>query len=363
MNRRITTQDISWFLDLHSRAQLDLDPPYQRRSVWTPRDRKFFLDTIFRDYPCPAIFLHKTISDQGKTTFHVVDGKQRLETIIAFAEGKLSIGDDFGDARYSRKRWKDLGDEQKRLFWNYVLTVENLDSVEGLVVNAVFDRLNRNSRKLTRQELRHSRGDGWFANEVEAEVEKEEWRRIGLITTARARRMSDAQFMSELMQVVIEGKIIGFDQDTLDELYTDYDEPQLTKPLFSEQEFRTRFEAAKRYVLALQDANRVIEHHATGFANFYSLWTLVVLEAQSLPTAAEFACRYDSFMAKVAELSAVEDLEQYIAKRGDNTADLREPLNYYTNAQSATTDLGAREGRHAALKKALLDDDEISSGT
>jgi hypothetical protein len=330
--------------------------------VWTPRDRKFFLDTVFRDYPCPAIFLHKTISDEGKAKFHVVDGKQRLETIIAFSDGKLSIGDDFGDARYARKHWKDLGDEQKRQFWNYVLTVENLDSVEGLVVNAVFDRLNRNSRKLTRQELRHSRGDGWFANEVEVEVEKEEWRRIGLVTTARARRMSDAQFMAELMQVLIEGKIVGFDQDTLDELYTDYDEPQLTRPLFSEQEFQRRFEAAKRYVLALLDTGDVIARHATGFANFYSLWTLIALEADLLPVASEFARRYDAFMLKVGELSAVEDLEQYIAKRGDGTADLREPLNYYRNAQSATTDLGPREARHGALKKALLHNDEIRTG-
>jgi hypothetical protein len=33
MKRRLTTQDITWFLDLHRNKQLDLDPPYQRRSV------------------------------------------------------------------------------------------------------------------------------------------------------------------------------------------------------------------------------------------------------------------------------------------------------------------------------------------
>ena len=74
---------VSWFLTIHQNGQLDLEPPYQRRSAWTLKDRKYFLDTIFRNYPCPAIFLHKEIcKDTGKINYHVVDGKQRLETIL-----------------------------------------------------------------------------------------------------------------------------------------------------------------------------------------------------------------------------------------------------------------------------------------
>jgi len=33
--RRQTTQSIAWFWDLYKRDLLDLDPPYQRRSVWS----------------------------------------------------------------------------------------------------------------------------------------------------------------------------------------------------------------------------------------------------------------------------------------------------------------------------------------
>lgn len=39
MKRCPTTQDITWFLDLDRNKQLDLDPPYQRRSVWTRKDK------------------------------------------------------------------------------------------------------------------------------------------------------------------------------------------------------------------------------------------------------------------------------------------------------------------------------------
>jgi hypothetical protein len=74
---------IGWFIDLYYNGQLDLDPPYQRRSVWTLKDRKFFLDTIFRNYPCPAVFLHKDIDGTSrKMMYHVVDGKQRIEIML-----------------------------------------------------------------------------------------------------------------------------------------------------------------------------------------------------------------------------------------------------------------------------------------
>ncbi len=42
IERRVSTQDLSWFLDLDANDQIDLNPPYQRRSVWSPKDRRFF---------------------------------------------------------------------------------------------------------------------------------------------------------------------------------------------------------------------------------------------------------------------------------------------------------------------------------
>lgn len=58
MQRRPTTQGITWLLDLYNNKQLDLNPPYQRRSVWTRKDKQFFLDTIFRNYPSITTLSH-----------------------------------------------------------------------------------------------------------------------------------------------------------------------------------------------------------------------------------------------------------------------------------------------------------------
>lgn len=205
MVRTISPQDVSWFLDLNEKKQLDLDPPYQRRSVWTLKDRRFFIDTILNGYPAPPIFLHKSLDDHGRSTYHVVDGKQRLQTIIDFAANKIRIPDDFADLSLQKKRWNDLQRETKEVFWNYVLIVEMLPSVNEATIRDTFERINRNSRKLERQEIRHAKYDGWLITEAEAEAEKSEWKDFGVVTTARAKRMSDVQFISELFVINLKG--------------------------------------------------------------------------------------------------------------------------------------------------------------
>jgi hypothetical protein len=210
---------LSWFLDVHRYGQLDLEPPYQRRSVWTLKDRKFFLDTVFRKYPCPAVFLHKDINyEAGKMNYHVVDGKQRLETVILLFQNEIAIDSSYNDPQLSGKKWKDIENDPdlKATFLNYELTVEYIDTNDKYVINEVFERLNRTSRKLERQELRHAKYDGWFLNATEREAEKEEWERLGIVTKARMRRMKDVQCISELLAVLLKNRIFSFNQEALD---------------------------------------------------------------------------------------------------------------------------------------------------
>ena len=205
MRRQSSIHPVSWFLDLHRNGQLDLHPSYQRRSVWSPRDRRFFLDTIFRNYPCPPLFLHRTIDDKGFSIYHVVDGKQRLETVLMFAHNEIAIGSDFGDSRLDGKKFRDLEIDEKRKFWDYIFVIDFIE-IEGTSVNEVFDRVNRNAINLERQELRHAKFDGWFAKETEKETGEQLWEKFKISTKARAKRMKDVQFVSELLLVILEIK-------------------------------------------------------------------------------------------------------------------------------------------------------------
>lgn len=346
MARNIAPQDISWFLDLHKRGLVDLKPPYQRHSVWTPKERRYFLDTIFNGYPCPPLFLYKTLSDDGVATYHVVDGKQRLETIIDFTENKISLSAEMTDEGLAGKKWKAITIDQRRKFWNYQLAVEMLDSVDNAFVKEIFDRYNRTSKNLERQELRHAKYDGWFVTTAEEESKKAEWKGLGIVTTATARRMKDVQFISELMLALIKSKLSGFDQDELDEYYAKYDSPNETDPNFVEDEFIERLEQVKGWIIKVDEHNKVVSSLAKTYTNFYSLWCFALCN-EEFPEPVNFAVKYQSFMESVSAILKADDPEQFLAGRDPQL--YRHHFSYAQNARGANTELPQREARNKAL--------------
>jgi Protein of unknown function DUF262 len=344
---------ISWFLTIHQNGQLDLEPPYQRRSAWTLKDRKYFLDTIFRNYPCPAIFLHKEIcKDTGKINYHVVDGKQRLETILLFARNKIAIDPGYGDALLNGKTWKEIQTDPvlQRRFLSYELTVEYIDTTDKNYINEVFERLNRTSRKLERQELRHAKYDGWFITMAEKEAETEYWERLGIVTKARMRRMKDVQCISELLTVLLKKQFVGYGQDELDAIYAEYDTPDETLPDFNENEFRRRLYLTKDYILKMEYHNKAVTKYARGFNDFYSLWSFVALHHSELPSPEITAEKYSEFMDRIMMLTKVKDIELL----RESARSYPDAYHYLKNSGRAGTDQLQREARNSILGSHLL---------
>lgn len=334
------TQDISWFLDLAEKGQLDLDPPYQRRSVWSTMEKRFFIDTIMNNYPAPPIFLHKSLDDNGRATYHVVDGKQRLTTILEFHRNEIRLPDDFKDKSLSKKFWSDLDRESRETFWNYTLIVEMISDVSEPSVRDIFERFNRNSRKLTSQELRHAKYDGWFISTVEDEAKKSEWAKFGLSSASRVKRMADVQFISELYAVVIRQKIEGFDQDKIDELYAEFEDIE-ELAAFDEVRFASEIDRVRSYLMKLLIINDEFVKDFRIQTHFYTLWSIIALEEDRLLHEREVARRYSEFMDMVRQDEDETNVDSAVKE-------------YRDNMRGAVTDLSRREARYNALSSVIL---------
>lgn len=110
-------------LGLFDRRELNLNPGFQRKSVWNKTNRREFIRSIFQGYPIPSIFLYKRI-ENGGIFYDVLDGKQRLEAVLIYL-GKIKrinnkpvqsffapvqIGpDDFAEYKWSEVKKKNLG--------------------------------------------------------------------------------------------------------------------------------------------------------------------------------------------------------------------------------------------------------------
>lgn len=234
----------------------------------------------------------------------------------------------------------------KARFWNYQVPVEMIDFQEAELVKDVFDRLNRNSRKLTSQELRHAKFDGWLITKTEAEAELEVWRSLGVATRARATRMMDVQFISELMAVVLQGGPNGFSQDDLDDLYAEYDDLEELQD-FDVQAFEDKVELGKSTLAAMELRNKSVTEIARTFTHIYSLWGVLVT-ASSLPATDVLADRYKTFMAKVDELADLAPGMPLPNGGFENAATYRE------NSRGASTEPTQRRARHDILSAELL---------
>ena len=355
MKRILGPQQLTWFIDLNNQGKLNLEPSYQRKNVWTTKDRQYFLDTIFRNYPCPVVFLHKQTDDSGNTTYNVVDGKQRLETILLFSQNKIKLSKKFGDEKYDGKLFKDLELNEKRQFWDYVMVVDMVDLSDTDVINEIFDRLNRISKNLNKQELRHAQFDGWFITHVEKESEDPFWEKVNISNRLKSKRMLDNQFISELLMVILENKIVGFDQNHISEIYGQYDDISNPDLDFDEESFIIEKERIKKFLenmedIKIKDGNySVIKKWGRTANNFYTLWSVIALSNESQLSNPEiFSKKYDSFMKKISKM------DDKIDKNSLSTKQDQRAYTYYANSRGASTDSKPRKERLNTLEQEFV---------
>lgn len=221
--RRTNSQSLAWFRDLHVRERLQLQPPYQRRSVWNQEYKDYFIDSVLQNCPSPAIFLYEEMTPEGIQSYGVVDGQQRLTAVLEFLDNKFPVGE--CSTAYRGQFFKDLDFETKQRFWSYQFLVEYLPTVEEAYLRDIFDRLNRNVAKLTPQELRHARFGGEF---ISAAEELAEWMKSALpegipnIAVRSRKQMKDVEFVATLL-LLLESGVETTSQVDLDVAFSDRD--------------------------------------------------------------------------------------------------------------------------------------------
>ena len=144
--------------------QLNLEPGFQRNSVWSVTDRCKLIESIFLHYPIPSIFLYKNHDENGGLMYDVIDGKQRLEAIFMF----MGLGR-FRRARFEvRLQLSSTEGEPTSCSWArvckrggaYDFSAYRIQTVEisgdPSDIIGVFLRINSTGKKLTSAERRHA---------------------------------------------------------------------------------------------------------------------------------------------------------------------------------------------------------------
>ncbi|SDX02934.1 Protein of unknown function DUF262 [Alicyclobacillus hesperidum] len=215
MDYEVSLQTIAWFNDLRRTGKLEISPKFQRRAVWLDKERSELIATICDKLPFPEVYIQVvTNQETGEQQYIVVDGQQRITSILRFIDGEVSLPT---DSEWQGEDFKELSPDSKRNFWDYKVVVRMLRNTNDAEIRELFQRLNTNNIVLNDQELRNARYSGRFKQACEDLADDPFFQNIGLFTPKEVRRMEDIEFVSELLVLVMGG--VQNKKDFLEDYY------------------------------------------------------------------------------------------------------------------------------------------------
>lgn len=213
------------FEEWNERGELVLAPKFQRREVWNEKAKSYLIDTILRGKPIPKLYMRQNVNPVNRrTTREIVDGQQRLSTVLGFVKDGFKISkthnEDFGGRFFS-----GLDQNTQKDILKYEFVVDLLQDMPDHEVYDVFARINTYAERLKPQELRNAKFFGEFktsayslAKDFVTFLEANQ-----VFTPKAIMRMAEVEFISDLLLAMQEGIREG-NKRVLDKAYEDYDD-------------------------------------------------------------------------------------------------------------------------------------------
>lgn len=202
------TQSITNLLLLRKNNQLNLDPAFQRQSVWSLGDRRRLIESLLERRPLPSVFLYKRQGYGGKVVYDVIDGKQRLESVFMF----MGTGGFAATKRFEVKRfdsngspewvsWDRLASHEKNLLRSTELQTVEIDWDLGDVID-LFVRINSTGKRLTGAEKLNAKfmhSDFLVTAKKLAEQNEPFFKKHRVFSPGQLTRMKHVEFVAELL--------------------------------------------------------------------------------------------------------------------------------------------------------------------
>ena len=336
-----TTFRVSDYVGWKRDSTLQLRPKFQRGSIWNEADKSLLIDSVLRGFPVPLVILQEEYSDPtAPPARRVVDGQQRLRTLISFVNPNLIEDlepvDEFTyrttgmTRRHPGYKYEELSEAQQRKILNTRISAVILDSETGeAAVLEVYDRLNRTGVKLSGQELRYAKMPGAFSELAYqlARQNQRRWTTWKVLATKDISQMGDIELTSDLLLLILDGvqktgkreldsayssrplteeqanfagRVYQTCMDSMDELYNSIQSPDPIRP------FRSKAWLYSIFSLYLQ-LGGVIDESGEPLINEIS-------ESVEIPEFKPRRITYDEFLAILSEYQSTRTKDVELAK-------------------------------------------------
>ena len=324
------------FLESSENGRLEIQPDFQRKEVWSRSAKIMLIDSILWNVPMPKILVQTLIKGRRRHMI-VIDGQQRLTTILGFVRDKFALEAPY-EGRYLSKTFSRLPKKVRDQILSYRLDVNEIVNVDKSVIRDIYSRVNKYNVQLTKQELRRADYPGAFLQLSEELASNKFFEDNRIFTFANTRRMGDVEFVSELLMLLLEGPQEKKENlDVFYERYMKWNVPQKTA-------------IAKRFKIALEQIGEIwpgdgipgmlppfFKSRFKQRADFYALFNAID----------DLACKGCALEGK--DLSALRKDLAFLDKRIEPESEIQLFRKYAIQCVSQSNTIGSRKWRRNVL--------------
>ena len=199
--------------ELYRNDRLYINRRYQRKLVWSTKEKQDLIESIILQYPVPLILLAS-----NDNTFEIIDGMQRLNAIFGFLENHYPVFIDnenkyfnipdytFANTQVSKgiitpvTTGKKLSQEEVSSFIQYPFPVTIFKTGSLNEINETFRRINSTGKHLSPQEVRQAGNVSNFSSLVR-----------DIASEIRGDASKEVLLLQEMPEISIDSKLSALD--------------------------------------------------------------------------------------------------------------------------------------------------------
>ena len=190
-------------------------PNYQRDFVWSEKRQSKFIESVLVGLPIPYIFV---ADNEGR--MEIVDGSQRIRTLVAFSLDELILSDLEKLSEFNRLKYSDLPlKEQRRFNRKTIRMIELTEKATEEIRRDIFERINTGSDELSAMEKRKGIFSGEFYKFLAICASDELFNKLCPISEKKKKREEGAELI--LRFFAYSGNYLNFGHSVVDFL-SDY---------------------------------------------------------------------------------------------------------------------------------------------
>lgn len=230
-----TIRTIKSVLNRIKKGTIRFDAYYQRQAgQWTYSQKSLLIDSVLRGIPIPPIYLEKKMGEDGTREYYIIDGCQRLSTLLGYFSGDFVIKrgtPDIEGERCAGKAYRNLSETLQSVFNDGSLILSVIEGAGEGEILELFKRLN-NGKPLNLAQRNKAIMERTVANRIARMAEMPVFKKFlsptqlrrdeaqtVIVQTMMLLRDDEVGFRASQTQSFLRGEIETWELDRAEELF------------------------------------------------------------------------------------------------------------------------------------------------